>query len=356
MKYSVDLDREEDLKKADPEKMLDALAGLADQCRRAVELAGKVDLDFTGTFHNIVVTGLGGSAIGGDFLRVLAGEKMNVPVAVNRSYTLPCYVNKESLVFAVSYSGNTEETLSAYEDAKMKGAAITVITGGGKLAEKARQDGVPLISVPSGLQPRAATGYLFLPMVIVAAELGLIPDPKEDLADLIRSLEEIQKRLTPKTGEKENPAKQLAKLFYEKIPVIWGASGTTETAAMRWKGQINENSKAPAYFNVLPELNHNEIVGTEVPGDILEKVELVFLRDWEDHPRVAKRFEITKEIIGDRVSGVTEVWGEGNCLLSRMMTVTYIGDYTSAYLALLYGIDPSPVKLITLLKNKLAEV
>jgi len=133
----------------------------------------------------------------------------------------------------------------------------------------------------------------------------------------------------------------------------WYTSGTTETAAMRWKGQINENSKALAYYNILPELNHNEIVGTEVPEQLLKEIELVVLRSEDDHPRVQKRIEITKEIIGERVSGFTEIWGEGKSLLARMFSLTYLGDYTSVYLALLYGIDPSPVHLITQLKNKL---
>ncbi|MGI6713202.1 MAG: bifunctional phosphoglucose/phosphomannose isomerase [Bacillota bacterium] len=353
--YHVDLDNLDLLKDGDPEDMLGALKGLPDQCRQAVQIAGSRGIKFSRSFSNVVVTGLGGSAIGGDFLRVYAVKKAAIPVNVNRDYTMPSYVNKDSLVFATSFSGNTEETLSAYEDAKSKGAALIVITSGGKLAEKAQRDGIPLITIPGGLQPRAAIGYLFLPTVVVMSSLGLIPDATYDLEDLFKNLEQVRDKIAPETMEKDNQAKQLAKLFYQKIPVIWGALGSTETVAMRWKGQINENSKAPAYFNIFPELNHNEIVGTEVPKDILSKVELVFLRDKGDHPRVQKRFEITRELIKERVSGITEVWGAGNTDLSRMLTLTYIGDYTSVYLAVLYGIDPSPVKLITQLKNKLAE-
>jgi len=356
MQFQIDLDDAVGLKKADPENMLGALGGLPEQCRQAVKLGEEVAVKFPGTYKNVIVTGLGGSAIGGDFLRVYAGKRAPVPVTVNRDYALPSYADRESLVFVTSYSGNTEETLSSYEDAKAKGARIVVITSGGKLAEKAHKDGIPLIRIPSGLQPRAATGYLFLPALVVMTKLGLLGDELPNFADLFLSLEKMQKKLSPASKEADNQGKKLAKIFYGKIPVIWGAGGTTETVAMRWKGQINENSKAPAYFNVFPELNHNEIVGTQTLQEILNKIEIVFLRSIDDHPRVQKRFDITREIIGDRVGGIREVWGEGNTDLSRMFTLTYIGDYTSAYLAFLYGIDPSPVELISRLKNKLAEI
>lgn len=354
MERMLDLNDAALLKAGDPDDMLGALAGLPDQCREAVKLTRAKEFHFSQTFRNVVVTGLGGSAIGGDFLRVFSARQAPIPVIVNRDYTLPGFVNESTLVFASSYSGNTEETLSAYEEAKARGAAVVAVTSGGKLGEKAKNDGVPLITIPQGLQPRAATGYLFVPTLIVMEKLALIPDVSKELEDMIASLKSIGQRIAPEVEETQNPAKQMAKMLYKKIPVIWGVSGTTETVAMRWKGQINENSKALAYFNILPELNHNEIVGTEAPEKLLKDIELVFLRSADDHPRVQKRFEITKEIIGERVRAVTEIWGEGNCLLSRMFTLTYLGDYTSVYLAILYGINPNPVKLISLLKDKLA--
>lgn len=355
MDYLVDLNNLDILKSIDTDNMLGALKGLPDQCREAVRISREKEITFTKNYKNVVVTGLGGSAIGGDFLRVYCSGRSQTPVTVNRDYLLPFYVSEDTLVFATSYSGNTEETLSAYQDAKSKRASIVVVTSGGKLADHAKEDGIPLIIIPSGLQPRAAAGYLFLPTLIVMEKLGLVPDVSRDLDDLFISLEKMGKKVDPEIEESQNPAKQLARLFYKKIPVVWGVSGTSETVAMRWKGQINENSKALAYFNILPELNHNEIVGTEAPEELLKYIELVFLRSDDDHPRVQKRYEITKEIIGDRVSGITEIWGEGNSSLSRMFTLTYLGDFTSTYLAILYGINPSPVKLITLLKNKLAE-
>lgn len=355
MKYAVDLDDIKAIKAGDPANMLGALGELANQCRQAVSLARGVDIDTGRSFRNVLVTGLGGSAIGGDFLRVYAAKRCPVPVAVNRDYSLPAYVNEDTLIFATSYSGNTEETLSAYREARSKKAYVVVITSGGQLGESARQDNVPFVSIPGGLQPRAATGYLFLPTLVVMEKLGLMSGVSGDFDDLFAALEDYRNKIGPENSVEVNPAKQMAQRFFGKIPVIWGAFGTTETVAMRWKGQINENSKAPAYFNVFPELNHNEIVGTEFTEDILNNLQLVFLRDEEDHPRVEKRFKITREIIGDRVGGITEVWGSGKSSLARMFTLTCLGDYTSVYLALLYGVDPSPVELITLLKNRLAE-
>lgn len=353
MNYQVDLDQKLTVKKADKENMLGVLNDFPKQCDEAVSLARKCKLSLRGKYHNIVVIGLGGSAIGGDFLRVYMHDKARIPVTVQRNYTLPLYVNQKTLVLVVSYSGNTEETLSAYAQAKAQGASLVAITSGGKLAKRAKQDGVSLIMVPGGLQPRAATGYLFLPTVVVMEKMGLIPDASQDLADLLISLGTIRKKINLDIPEKNNPAKKLAKMIFGHIPVVWGVVGSTESVAMRWKGQINENSKSLAYFNVFPEVNHNEIVGTEVPGDILKKVVVVFLRDLDDHERIQKRFQITRELIEKRVGQITEIWGEGNSKLVRMFTLAYIGDFTSVYLALLYGIDPTPVELITELKQKM---
>ncbi|MGI6678127.1 MAG: bifunctional phosphoglucose/phosphomannose isomerase [Dehalobacterium sp.] len=356
MQDMLNLDDLDQLKKGDPENMLEALSGLAEQCQDAVERARKVEIPYTADFKNIVVIGLGGSAIGGDFLRVCGYRKCALPILVNRDYHVPYFVNEHTLVFAVSYSGNTEETLNAYEEAKLKGASLIALTSGGQLAQRAKKDGIPLLTIPSGLQPRAATGYLFLPLLIILEKLSLLTDITAEIDETIEGLVDLGRKIGAEVMTENNPAKKMAYRFYQKIPVIWGVAGTTETVAMRWKGQINENSKAMAYFNVLPELNHNEIVGTEMPEKLLQEVELVFLRTEDDHPRVQKRFDITKEIIGERVGGISEVWGDGKNPLARMFALTYLGDYTSAYLALLYGIDPSPVHLITLLKNKLADL
>ena len=355
MKNPVDLNDLTAIQANDPGKMLEALRNLPEQCQEALAIGRKVSIPAGyADISNIVITGLGGSAIGGDFLRLFVGDRIGVPVIVNRDYTLPKFIDAKTLIFTVSYSGNTEETLSAYAQAKEKGARIVALTNGGKLRQLAETDGVPVILVPAGISPRAATGYLLMPTLAVLESIGLINDLEQQAADLISNLKVLGEKMQPETPVDLNPAKQIARKFYGKLPIVWAASGNTEVVATRWKGQINENAKAPAYWNVFPELNHNEIVGFEEPAELLKNLEIVILRDQNDHPRVQQRMEISQEIIKSVVSGVTEVWSMGETRLARLFTLTYIGDFVSVYLATLYGIDPTPVKNIDFLKNKLA--
>ncbi len=344
-----------DLSQVDPGQMLTALWNLPEQCEEALRLARQAQVKIDpARVRQIMVTGLGGSAIGGDLLRVLAGRRCRVPVVVNRDYTLPAFVGPETLVFATSYSGNTEETLSACQQAVDKGAQIVAVTTGGKLGESARRDGFPIVTIPAGISPRAATGYLLIPLLAILGDHNFISPVEPEVIELTGLLRSMRAELGPQAPLAANLAKQLAGKFFDGIPVIYGAAGTTETAAMRWKGQINENAKAMAYFNVFPELNHNEVVGFEYPQRLLQERQLVILRDQDDHPRVNKRIEITREIVQGVVGGWTEIRSRGTSPLARIFSLTYIGDYTSVYLAFLNGIDPTPVKLIDLLKNKLA--
>lgn len=356
IKPAVELDNVEEVRQMDAGEMLKVLYELPEQCQKAWEIGLNTSVNPDGEYDQVLVTGLGGSAIGGDLLRVYALSKLKIPVLVNRDYTVPEFVGPRTLVFAASYSGNTEETLSAYANARQRGAKVVCLTTGGKLAEMAQKDGVTLITIPDGISPRAATGYLFLPMVAIFQKLGLVEDATSEIQELIEVLKELRLELALEQPEEKNLAKQLARRFFGHIPVIYGTCNNSETVAMRWKGQINENSKAMAYYNILPELNHNEIVGTEKPETLLKKIQLVYLRDSKDHLRVQKRFDIMSELIGDKVAGITEVRSRGQKHLARMYSLIYVGDYTSVYLALLYGIDPTPVRLIDSLKKKLAEV
>ncbi|NLJ76434.1 MAG: bifunctional phosphoglucose/phosphomannose isomerase [Peptococcaceae bacterium] len=350
-----DLNNLEGLCRLDSTGMIDALAGLPAQCLLAVrDICSSVELPSIEAISNIVVTGLGGSAIGGDLLRVYTADKIQVPITVNRDYSLPGFVGPDTLVFAVSYSGNTEETLSAYKEARARGASVIAITTGGELAGMVEKDGVPLVRIPTGCAPRAATGYLFIPTLVILQRLGMLPDMTDETTAMAGFIKELQKKIGPESPREENVSKQLAHKLYKKLPVIWGVTGTTEVVAQRWKGQINENAKAPAYWNVFPELNHNEIVGFEYPLEVLNKIHLVILRDKQDHPRIQKRIEVTKDIIKDTIDGVTEVWSSGEGDLARLFSLVYTGDYASLYLAALYGIDPGPVKAIDFLKWELA--
>ncbi|MFZ5597152.1 MAG: bifunctional phosphoglucose/phosphomannose isomerase [Bacillota bacterium] len=347
----------ESMYRKDTKGMFQSLATLSGQCTTACwNMTEKLSPPVVEAVSNVVVTGLGGSAIGGDFLRVYCGSRCSVPVVVNRDYTMPEFVGADTLVFAVSYSGNTEETISAYLDARRRGAAIIAVTTGGKLGELAEKDGVTIITVPGGIAPRSASGFLFIPTLRMMEKLGFITGVEEEVEKLVDHLKILHGRLKPEVPVEDNPAKQMALKLYNRIPLIWGSSGTTEVIAQRWKGQINENAKAPAYWNVFPELNHNELVGFQFPESILKQIQVVILRDDQDHPRVQKRMEITRSIISKKVAGITDVRASGGGPLARAYSLIYSGDYTSLYLAILYGVDPGPVEVIDFLKNELAKV
>jgi len=341
---------------ADTKEMFQSLATLAGQCNTACwDLPGNIDLPAVEAISNVVVTGLGGSAIGGDLLRIYCLDKCLVPVVVNRNYVMPEFVGEDTLVFAVSYSGNTEETISAYLDAKKRGATIIAVTTGGKLKEMACRDGVTVIPVPGGISPRSASGFLFIPTLRIMERLGFLSGIAEEVEKLVDHLKKLHENLKPEIPVEKNSAKQMALKLYNRIPIIWGSSGTTEVVAQRWKGQINENAKTPAYWNVFPELNHNELVGFKFPESLLKQLHIVILRDDQDHPRVQKRIEISKNVISKSVAGITDVRASGGGLLARTYSLIYSGDYTSVYLAFLYGIDPGPVEAIDHLKNELAK-
>jgi len=355
----INIDDVQALRQKDPSNMLDAVYGLPEQMEQALGIMDDVHLAINKErISNIIVTGLGGSAIGGDLVRVFTAEKLAVPMSVNRDYVLPNYTGPNTLVFASSYSGNTEETLSAYDMAKARGAQIVAITTGGQLGKKAEADGYPVIKIPAGLQPRAAIGVSFIPLVMALAKIGFldVADVKAQALDTITLLKAMRDELNPSVAKADNLSKQLAEKFYGNLPVIYGAAGTTEVVAQRWKGQICENAKAPAHYNVFPEWNHNELVGTEVPKDLLKRFQVVMLRDKNDHVRIQKRIDITKDIWRSAAGSVTEVWSRGNSDMARIFSLIYIGDYASVYLAFMNGVDPSTVEKIDLLKGKLAQM
>ncbi len=337
------------------EKMMGFLYELPEQFQNSAAMEINLPERYYQSFTNIVVSGLGGSAIGGDILKSYAASGGSVPIVVNRDYHIPAFVNGKTLFFAVSYSGNTEETLSAYKEAVAKGAAIVCVTGGGKLSEWAKQDGNAVISVPVGLVPRAATGYLFAPLALVLEKLGILRGVKDELEETAKVLRNLRSRINPNVGTPENQALAIAQRLKDSLPVIWGSSSLSEAAALRWKAQINENAKCPAYYNIFPELNHNEIVGFEVPSDLITNTSIIILKDQFENDRIQRRIEITTNIIKDKVKNVIEVNSEGNSFLSRFYSLVYIGDYASVYLALEYGLNPTPVEVIDYLKEQLAK-
>ncbi len=350
------LDDNHFISERDPEGMLAMLSGLPDQCETALKIGQDAVLPgLPGELRQVVMAAMGGSAIGSDLIRVLVARQSGVPFAVCRDYTLPAYVNKQTLVFLTSYSGNTEETLSAYRSAGERGALRIAVTTGGRLAELANSDGVPVVRVPQGLPPRSAIGYLFLVALVMLERLGVIGH-QEGYGELLAILRSHREEFGHSSPVSRNRAKDLAIRLLGKIPVIYGTAGATEVVATRWKGQFNENAKSLAYWNVYPEMNHNELVGFEAPPDLLRSLFLVHLRDATDHPHIQARMEIVKRLLTKRVGGLAEFSGQGETLLARLFSLIYLGDFTSVYLALLCGINPRPVQVIDYLKQELSQL
>tara|TARA_Y100000031_G_scaffold32673_1_gene36503 strand:+ start:174 stop:1139 length:966 start_codon:yes stop_codon:yes gene_type:complete len=317
----------------DSQNMLQVIKDFPKQCREALGLPKGISA--SGEINNIVIAGMGGSAMGGDLLKVYLSNT-NIPVYVNRDYKVPNFVDENSLVFAVSYSGNTEETLSALNAAKEKKAQIIGITSGGKLAEECEK----VVNIPSGLQPRAALGYLFFPMLGILHNTNIIRVKNDELNEMMDILKQ-----TDKFNEQ---GEELSKKLKEKIPIIY-ASEALGAIAFRWKTQINENAKMPAFYNVFSEMNHNEIAGYK---SMDHKFSVVMIQDKNDNDRIKKRMDICKEIMEEYVE-VEEVETQGESLLARMFSAIYLGDYVSYYMALWNRVDPSPVDIIEGMKKKL---
>jgi glucose/mannose-6-phosphate isomerase len=350
------------LKANDPSDMLGAILGLPEQCQAAKKIALSSDLGaLTGRkYSSVVIAGMGGSAIGGDLLRATFESELPCPVTVVRDYQLPGYIGPDTLVIAASNSGNTEETLSTYAQARRAKSPILAVTTGGKLDDLAEADGVPLVKLPvTGLQPRAAVGYALVPLVVAAVRLGLLPETVlQDIDEAAGVLLTVRKELGPDEPPATNQAKMLANAWVGKIPFVYGSHAERGVVAYRWKTQINENAKALAVANVFPEVNHNETVGwsgTHGQRGVEKDLTVVILRDRTEPSHIVRRVELTKELLADRDVRIDEVWSHGSSALARMMSLVYAGDFASCYLALAYGEDPTPVKAIDWLKQQLAK-
>ncbi len=335
--------------------MLERIKELPMQCRQAWQAAMdfKLPAGFTG-IDKVVVLGMGGSAIGGDLVRSLVQSESAVPVIVHRDYGLPAFVDANTLVIGSSYSGNTEETLSGFEPALKTKAKKLAMTTGGKLQEIAEANDIPVFRINYKAQPRAALGFSFLPTLGVMQKLGLVKDKSKDVDETVKVLESLSARLDEKSPLSGNPAKQLARRLYGCLPVVYGA-GIASEAAHRWKTQINENSKAWGFYEVFPELNHNATVGYPFPKEVAQKIRVVLLRSPLFNERVKLRYDVTCELLKRAGVAYEFVDGEGKSALSQMMSLVMMGDFASYYLAILYGVDPSPVEVISYLKDQLAK-
>lgn len=345
-----------DIKRLDPTGMYDWIRNFPEQIEDAVRIGRNAPLAVrTSGIQNIVVTGLGGSAIGGDLLRSYLANELDLPFIVNRHYRLPEFVGTKSLVIVSSYSGNTEETIAAHADAAKRHARILCITTNGKTMKMAKKFKHPVIEIPKGYSPRAALGYSFFPLLVAFTRLGLIKNKAKDIAETVKLLRSESSVLSNPEAV-ENRALQLAKTLQGKLPVIYAPTEHLDAVAVRWRGQIGENAKQLAFGHVLPEMNHNELVGWKHPLHLLKQMHVIFLRDSRTHKRIALRETSTKQIVSQYADGVTEVWSNGTSLLARMFSLIYLGDWVSFYLALLNNEDPTPVKVIDELKDELGKV
>lgn len=351
----TDLDNLAELRLCDPQDMLGHISRLPQQCAEAWQNAQRSALpERYRHARQVLVLGLGGSAIGGDLVRTLAQPECAVPMLVNRDYTLPAFVGPETLVIASSHSGNTEETLLTAEAALAAGAMVVAVTTGGQLAEWAAAHALPVVRFTYPSQPRAALGHSLILVLGVLCKLGLVADKSADVQEAIAVMSEWQAEIAPGGPAVQNAAKGLASWLWGGLPIVYGAGYLSEVAR-RWKGQFNENAKSWSFFEQMPELNHNAVAGFEAPQAVSQTARVIMLLSSLDHPRNRRRFEVTREILAARGIKCQTVEARGSSPLAQLLSMVHYGDYVSYYLAMLYQMDPTPIGNITYLKQRLSQ-
>ncbi|MEX2267179.1 MAG: bifunctional phosphoglucose/phosphomannose isomerase [Acidimicrobiia bacterium] len=345
---------------ADSLGVLDALGAMPEQLAAAHEAAGmlvdRMTLPAPEDFDNVVIMGMGGSGIVGDLVQVVGTGTLPVPVVVLKQYRTPGFVGPRTLAFAVSYSGETEETVEMARGALDAGASLIVVTGGGALARLAEERGALHIPCTPGIPgPRFALCAMVAPVLVVMFRMGMLPEAHVAMTQAQRQLARRREQCKPDVAAPANPARELARRIGRTIPVIHGTGGLGAVAAMRWKQSINENAKAPAFWNAYPELDHNEICAWGQHGDVTRQIlTLVSLRHGMEHERLEARMRLTQEIIEEAFVQVLEVEGIGQSRLAQLLDLAYLGDWTSCYLALDNDVDPGPIDAIAQLKSALS--
>ncbi len=352
------LDDAETIERLDPQGMLKVEEDFYQQLADAKKIGQDVDLSkISGKkYEGIVFLGMGGSGFAGDMIKALIEDETGVFIDSIKGYGLPGYVNKDWLVVALSYSGNTEETLSCIDEASGLGATILAVTSGGRLAEIAQKHDHALIKLPSGYQPRGAIGYLFLPTLMALKKLEVTEIHETDIREGLDTIKQLAQRFNRKVETGKNFAKQLACSIGGYLPIIYGTQGYLSSIAYRWKCEINENAKTPCFYAEFPELNHNETVGWERLSETSREFVLILLREEDENERMKARIDTTVSLIAKNFGQVIEVPVEGRSKFARAVSSLYIGDITSVYLALLSGVDPTPVKKIEKLKAELSKL
>lgn len=344
------------LKKYDRQDMFSVLFDFPVQVCDAVDIAGNVKIkgNYRG-IKNIIINGLGGSAIGGDILRSYTAGEIKIPVSVNRNYTLPAYADRNTLAILASYSGNTEETVTAFRDALKKGCRIICVTSGGAVEKMAKKNKTDIIKIPGGLQPRCALGYSFFSLLVLFTKLGLIKDKADEINDVIINLEQsLSEYINP--SFENNEALRIAAALKGRLPLVYSSADVLDAVNLRWRGQISENAKILAYGNLYPEMNHNELVGWKLNEDILKKTAVIFLNDRDDNERIKLRMKITEKVYRKYSGLVMDLSSDCRTRLGRMFDLIFLGDWVSYYLSILNEVDPTPVEAISRLKKELDKI
>jgi len=375
----VDLDLPETWQPLDGQGMLSLTMGYARQFLEGKALADEFPLPMNprtafGTVRNVVLLGTGGgSGASGQLLGAYLFSELEVPFYLSQGYGIPRFVDDHSLVFAVSHSGNTEETVAAAQEAIDRHAKVIAISAGGRLAEIAHRENVPHLAVPGGLMPRAALGYLLVPILVILDRLGLVAPKGRQLYETIELFKTMADELGPEVPTAANPAKRLAVDLVGRFPVVYGSIELTAAVAARFKNQLAENSKVLSIANAVPALHHDEIVGWESvsapAGDVdggagaastadpvypPSPVGLILIRDAEDPDKIRHRLEVTRTVLAPRSAAVFELRTRGTTRLARLFSGVYFADFVSIYLALARGIDPTPVPIIDHFKREMA--
>ena len=327
--------------------MNDYINDFSNHLREAIEIANNTTLSpYTKEIRNILICGLGGSGIGGTIVSDIISSKVNIPIAATKDYSIPNFVNEHTLVIANSYSGNTEETLYALEKCQARGAEIAVITSGGKLKTIAEENKYNKIIIPGNQPPRAMFGYAFTELFFMLNHYGIIDDSFK--ADFNRAITLID----TEKADIQKQAMDLAKKMYKQTPVIYVAKGF-EGVAVRFRQQLNENSKMLAWHNVVPEMNHNELLGWRTNVDGLA---VVYFRNKCDYDRNQIRMDINKKVISKFTSNITEIWSKGDSLIENSLYHISLGDWVSWYLSEMNNVDAIEIDVIDFLKGELAKI
>ena len=341
------------MRKIDKNNMITFCTEAANHCKESWKNAEKIKFDYPSP-ENVIIAGMGGSAIGGELLKDFTRGTAQVPIEISREYHLPAYAGKKSLVILASYSGDTEETLSSFLDALNHKCMVFCVSSGGNLIKYAKKLNVPYLQVQGEMPPRAAMPHMFMPLLKCMEKFNIAPKVSDDFSEATKVLQKVSSENAPNKPASESVAKTLALNLFDPTPVVYGF-GIYRGVALRFKQQFNENAKVPAKWETFSELNHNETMGWESAKELAKCFAVVFIRDKVEPVEIRSRIETTKTLMQPTMSKMFEVWAQGKSNLAKMLSTILVGDFTSVYLAMLRKVDPTPVKTVDAMKEKIEQ-